>query len=155
MNARERFTTHGYSGTPTYVTWTNMNQRCSNINRKDWERYGGRGIRVCERWKNSFENFLEDMGKKPDFMSLDRINNSGDYEPTNCRWATIHQQSVNKRNNVFVTINGSKKTLSEAAKEIGIPVVTLHYRIRNAKWKQEDACTREKFQGCQFKRSQR
>lgn len=89
-------TRHGYNRTATYVVWSNMHARCSNPNRKEYKNYGGRGISVCERW-NEFQNFLDDMGEKPPRLSIDRINNDGNYEPTNCRWATASQQRQNQR----------------------------------------------------------
>jgi hypothetical protein len=75
-----------------------MLQRCSKPTRRDWPRYGGRGITVCQRWQR-FENFLADMGACPESLSLDRIDNNGNYEPNNCRWATLEQQTLNRRSN--------------------------------------------------------
>lgn len=96
-----------------YSTWKNMKQRCLNKNSKNYERYGGRGITVCERWQKSFNDFLMDMGEKPSKNhSIERINNEGDYEPSNCRWATPEEQRLNTRkqkNNTSGVVGVSKK----------------------------------------------
>ncbi len=89
-------TTHGRSGTPEHASWKAAIQRCTNPKDKRYSDYGGRGIKVCERWQK-FENFLADMGERPPGTGLDRINNDGNYEPGNCRWATASEQCQNRR----------------------------------------------------------
>jgi hypothetical protein len=94
-------TTHGKYGTPENRAWNSMKRRCYNSHSKDYENYGGRGITVCERWINSFENFLSDMGLRPSSQhSIDRKNVNGNYEPSNCKWATPIEQRHNRRDSV-------------------------------------------------------
>jgi len=131
--------THGYSRTRIYETWSNMISRCEYGNRPDFEHYGGRGISVCQRWRDSFEDFLADMGDRPfPRATLERINVNGNYEPGNVRWATQKEQTRNKRNNRLVTISGVTKTVAEWAEESGVSQKLLLQRINNG-WPLEEA----------------
>jgi hypothetical protein len=118
---------HGLKNTPEYRAWINMKNRCYNQHDKRYSDWGGRGIKVCDRWLHSFESFLSDMGKKPTRLhSLDRHPDiNGNYEPGNCRWATMPQQNRGKRNNIWLEHNGIKKILSDWAKEFNVNKNTL------------------------------
>jgi hypothetical protein len=123
-------TKHGLSKTPEYRAWINIRGRCENENTPYWPIYGGRGIRVCERWRASFDAFLSDMGPRPSSdHSIDRINVNGNYEPSNCRWATRKQQLRNQRRNHIVEVDGKRCTLVEAVEERGLKYNTVLYRI--------------------------
>lgn len=131
---------HGYHGTPTYNSWLGMRQRCYLKTSISYKKYGGRGIKVCKRWEK-FENFLADMGERPEGKTLDRINNNGDYKPSNCRWATLSEQQRNKnkyeypsvhKNSRNITFRGETKSLSEWARAIGITKGGLRNRLE--KW---------------------
>lgn len=128
------------SKTPTYMAWASMIDRCSNPNTECFERYGGRGIAVCDRWRGSFENFLADMGGRPSSKhSIDRYpDNNGDYEPTNCRWATKSQQSRNTRRTFLVQFKGKQVPLSDVADAVGLPSRKIRWRIENG-WPVERA----------------
>jgi hypothetical protein len=121
----------------TYATWLNMRRRCFTTTNPYYHYYGGRGITVCERW-NKFENFLSDMGEQAEGMSLDRINNDGNYAPDNCRWVTMAEQSRNKRSNRRITINGETKILTDWCKHYGQPFYRVLYRLRHG-WDAERA----------------
>lgn len=126
--AARRRTTHGMTSSPEHKTWRSMRKRCSNPNDTCFDDYGGRGIKVCERWA-AFENFLADMGKKPSSKhSLDRLDNNGNYEPGNCRWATVVQQARNRRSTVLIMHKGEAKTLPDWAEQLGISYNTLKKR---------------------------
>lgn len=128
-NKQNSLTTHGMTNSPTHQTWSNMLARCRNPNSSHYDRYGGRGISVCEAWERSFEAFLADMGERPEGMTLDRINNDGDYTPENCRWADVSTQRRNTSRRRMITVAGTTKHLLDWAKETGIPAGTLHDRL--------------------------
>lgn len=131
LKIEEANKTHGMRWTRLYNTWTQIKQRCTNKNNERYEDYGGRGIKVCDKWMNSFDAFREWSLKNgyKDNLSIDRIDVNGDYEPDNCKWSTDIDQQRNKRNNRLVTINGETKTLAEWAEISGIPYKTLQRRI--------------------------
>lgn len=112
----------------SYNIWCGIHQRCYNANHHAYHYYGGRGIKVCERW-NDYSTFLADMGEKPEGLSIDRINNDGDYSPENCRWADKKTQQRNKRSAHLITYNGETKSLVEWADHLGISRQKLHNRI--------------------------
>jgi hypothetical protein len=123
--------THGMSNTVEFSTWTDIKSRCYNKNLKHYSRYGGRGIKVCQRWLDSFENFYKDMGKRPsDNHSIERIDNDGDYSPNNCKWATLIEQANNKRTSHYITIKGKTKTIAEWSKITGLSIAMIWYRIK-------------------------
>lgn len=130
---------HGFKNTSTYRTWTNMRQRCNNPKQTGYSEYGGRGIKVCDRW-NIFENFIEDMGLRPPGRTLDRINVNDDYTKDNCRWATREMQSNNKRTNYNVTYEGRTQTLTEWCKEKNLDTRIVYPRLRSG-WDVEKAFT--------------
>ena len=114
----------------TKQCWSDMKQRCSNPKLPQYKNYGGRGITVCARWLESFENFLVDMGEKPLGLTIDRINVDGNYEPQNCRWLSKAGQQKNRRNCQIFTHNGMTMTMREWAKLIGRHEATLSARVR-------------------------
>jgi hypothetical protein len=121
---------HNKRRTREYTTWCLMKARCNNPKNPAYPSYGGRGIKVCDRWQSSFENFLADMGEKPSSnYSIDRIDNDGNYEPDNCRWATSSQQFANTRRSRHIEYKGESLTLNEWARKQGINPNTLRARI--------------------------
>ena len=135
--------THGDSKrTAEYICWLRMKARCFDTKAKDYPRYGGRVITVCDRWRTSYENFLSDMGRKPSKgHSLERINNAGNYDPVNCRWATRVEQARNKRTNKPIVFNGQSLTAPEWAEITGINARTIWNRIHICKMSVEKALT--------------
>lgn len=125
--------THGRAGTPEYKAWHALLGRCEDQEHRQYPDYGGRGIKVCERW-HEFENFLADMGERPSSsLSIDRINNDGNYEPGNCRWATRKQQSNNRRpqrSKRLITYMGRSLTQAQWAEELGLTRPNLCYRLK-------------------------
>ncbi len=115
---------HGHTTTknisPEWESWRACRARCYRKTNASYHNYGARGITVCDRWLNSFNNFLTDMGPRPDGTTLDRINTYGNYEPSNCRWATQEQQSNNTRSSHYVTYRGETKTATQWSKLLGI-----------------------------------
>lgn len=139
--ARERVTTHGKTLTPEYSSWRAMIQRCYNPKNVTWNRYGGRGITVCARWRNSFEAFLSDMGYRPSTRhSIERLDNNGHYDPGNCKWATIKEQARNTSKAIRVEFNGRTQCISEWAEQVGISKRTIWNRLRSG-WSVERALT--------------
>jgi len=123
---------HGMSRSPEYQAHRSMISRCNVPTSHNYSAYGGRGISVCQRWLESFDAFYADMGPRPDGMSLDRINNDGDYEPSNCRWATSVDQSGNRRNTLYARNDeGEHVTVATKARNAGLKSATLAYRMRS------------------------
>ena len=129
-------TSHGaapYGNTsPEYNTWVHMIQRCHNANNKDYKNYGGRGIQVCDMWRESFEAFFLMIGKRPTLKhTIERIDSNGNYEPGNVRWATRAEQNVNTRSNVKLTIEGATQTVSEWSRDprCSVSMFTIYKRL--------------------------
>lgn len=134
---------HGWYGKKTYTAWAQMKSRCKNRKMDRWHRYGGRGITYSPDWEE-FKNFLKDMGECPEGMSLDRINNDGNYEKGNCRWATSEEQARNCKNSLWIEHEGERLHVSEWAKRTGINSTVIHNRIKRG-WSVERALSpREK-----------
>lgn len=126
----EMSSTHGMSNTKIYKVWKSIKARCCDQNNKSYPAYGGRGIKMCDRWLNSFEAFLNDMGYPEAGTSLDRKNNNGDYTPENCRWATPKEQARNTRRNRLITHQGKSMCLSAWAEELNVPRGLIKDRLR-------------------------
>lgn len=138
---KTRCLVRGASRLPEYLVWRAIINRCENPLVESYRNYGGRGIKVCERW-HVFENFIADMGRRPHpRLTVERVDNSGDYCKKNCIWATRKEQNSNRRDNVFLTFEGKTKTLSEWARLRGLLRETLRDRIRRG-WDHASAITR-------------
>lgn len=136
-------TIHGKSHTPEYSAWKNMKKRCQDISHKEYDRYGGRGITVCDEWE-SLEAFLSDVGPRPSPKhSLERIDNCGNYEPSNCRWATAAEQQRNTRRTRLITYRGKTQCIADWSIELGIKRKTIQGRLRRG-WTVERALTEPK-----------
>lgn len=131
----EMQTIHGFTKTRPYRIWSHMKGRCYCKTDQFYKDYGGRGIIVCDEWKKSFVNFINDMGQPPSNKhSIDRIDNNGNYELTNCRWATIYQQASNKRNNVIILVDGlSFPTLASFQRSFNITDSEIRYLLYKKK----------------------
>jgi hypothetical protein len=132
---------HGMTGTPEYGVWLTMRRRCDTPSVERYPEYGGRGISVCDRW-HKFENFIADMGRRPSLQhSIERRNNDGNYEPSNCHWATRDEQVYNKRNNRLLDYKGAKINTKQATEIAGIPKNIIFRRLY-AGWSDQDAIER-------------
>lgn len=128
-------TTHGHAGSPEYVSWASMKNRCNNKKGNRYADWGGRGIRVCDRWNGSFENFLEDMGERPSIEhTIDRYPDvNGNYEPDNCRWATPKQQNRNKRSNKWISYDSTTMIVEDWASKLNISPITIRRHLKSGK----------------------
>lgn len=123
---------HGLAYSGTYYSWQQAKRRCFNVNATQYPHYGGRGITMCDQWRADFSEFLADMGPRPEGHTLDRIDNDGNYEPANCRWATQREQAANQRKSILITKDGVTHCLAEWARIIGISQSSLYGRWKRA-----------------------
>lgn len=130
MNTKLGRSHHGHSKTPTYRSWSSMLARCYNQRNTEYKRYGARGISVCASWRNSFLDFLADLGEKPSGCQLDRKNNNGNYEVGNCHWVTPKQNSRNRRTSRMISACGAMRSMAEWAELIGVKQDFLRYRLK-------------------------
>jgi hypothetical protein len=144
---------HGRRYTKEYHTYRSMKDRCLKEDSHGFSHWGGRGITVCDRWLgyDGPKNFLDDMGICPEGKSLDRIDNNGNYEPSNCRWATNKEQSRNQRSNFNVTIGDDKRCLSEWCEIFGVSLSSVWCRIKKANWATGIALFAPKYAGKSYK----
>lgn len=152
----KRSTKHGFSPKirkrpKIYGVWCNMINRCTNPNVRQYEDYGGRGIAVCERWLNNFENFLEDMGEPPPGLTIDRLDNDKGYFKENCAWRTPVHQARNRRNSIWLTFGGMTLTLPEWAERLGMSYRMIRARYCEHGWSAEETLTIPKGESRQFR----
>lgn len=139
--ARDRMSTHGASKTdPRYAIWANMIMRCENEKNPSYKFYGARGIQVCEQW-HDFLIFCADVGERPKGLQLDRIDNDGNYEPNNCTWVTPKQNSRNRRDSHYLSLNGVRHTIVEWVEVLDVPERRLRGRV-SLGWSDEDILTK-------------
>jgi len=140
MSGRIKENQHGGRRDPEYPIWIMMKQRCMNSKNKDYKNYGERGIKVCDSWIDSYENFIRDLGRRPSRKhTLERRENDKDYCPENCYWTTRDIQARNTRKNRYITYNGKTQTMQDWAKELGMTQATLSCRINDLGWSEEKA----------------
>ena len=133
----DRLTTHGLTGTKIYAIWRNMRWRCTNPRNKEYSNYGGRGIKVCERWQK-LENFFADMGHPPEGYTIERKDVDGNYVPGNCIWAPQEVQQNNRRNNVFLTVDDKTLTMAQWGREVGVSEHCIRKRLARG-WSHKEA----------------
>ena len=131
-------TIHGESDSPLHKVWTAMRERCNNPRNRSFKNYGGRGIKVCQRW-GDFRLFISDMGPRPPGTTIDRIDNDGNYEPANCQWATYLEQNQHTRRTRKISAGGRTMTVANWARELGGSRIIIHNRLRDG-WTEEKAC---------------
>lgn len=139
--ASERRTSHGMSSSALYFIWQGIRDRCFNPNSDSYKNYGERGITMCERWSESFEAFASDMGEPSKGMTIERIDNDGDYSPENCRWASRQEQVRNTRHNRMITFDGQTMCMSEWAEKTGISYSAISQRLNRLGWSVDRALT--------------
>ena len=127
--AKGQFKWKNKSGTKTYIAWRNMKRRCCDQKDPAYHRYGGRGITICDKWINDYDAFFDDMGECPDGLTLDRVDNEGNYEPGNCRWVSMKVQQRNKSSNRLIFSEGKTMAMSGWAEKLGIKTGTLAKRL--------------------------
>ena len=140
-NMAKRNKSHGLSRTTEYSSWLSMKQRCNSSSNKSYHNYGGRGIKVCDEWNNSFESFISDMGNKPTVKhTIERVDNNKGYSPDNCIWDTRYSQARNNRGNRMITYNGKTMCMTDWEKSLNMKAGTFKTRIYKG-WSIERAIT--------------